>query len=116
MRKLKKGRKFSRKRDQRRALLKSLAAPLFLIEKIKTTEAKAKEVSGFAEKFITRAKKGDLSSRRYLVGCFSEKIAKKLIDELGPRYKERKGGYTRIIKLGPRKSDGAKMAIIELVK
>ena len=116
VRKLKQGRKFSRERNQRRALLKSLAASLFLNEKIKTTEAKAKEVSGFAEKFITRAKKGDLASRRHLIGYFSEKIAKKLIDEIGPRYKERKGGYTRIIKLGPIKSDGARMAIIELEK
>lgn len=116
MRKLKKGRKFSRKRDQRKALLKSLARSLFLNEKIKTTEAKAKEISGFAEKLITRAKKGDLSSRRYLAKFFSRDLVKKLVDEIGPRYKSRKGGYIRIIKFGPRKSDGAKMVIIELIK
>ena len=115
MRKLKKGRKLSRKRDQRRALLKSLAQSLFLKEKIKTTQAKAKELSSFAEKQITLAKRGDLTSRRRLVRYFSKEIAKKLIEEIAPRYKERKGGYTRIIKLGPRKNNGAKMAIIELV-
>jgi len=116
MRKRKKGRKFSRKRDRRRALLKSLVTALFLQEKIKTTEAKAKEISGFAEKFITKAKKGDLATRRFLARFFSKRITKKLIEEIDPRYKERKGGYTRIVKLGLRKSNGAKMAIIELVK
>jgi large subunit ribosomal protein L17 len=116
MRKRKKGRKLSRKRDQRKALLRSLARELFLKEKIKTTEAKAKEVSGFAEKQITRAKKGNLFSRKLLARRFSPKVVKKLVDEIAPKYKERKGGYTRVVKLGPRKSDGAKMAIIELVK
>ena len=116
MRKRKRGRKLSRKKDQRKALLKSLASALFLKEKIKTTEAKAKEVSRLAEKLITQAKKTDLSSRRILVRVFTAKLVKKLVEEIGPRYKDRKGGYTRIIKLGPRKSDGAKMAVIELVK
>jgi len=116
MRKHKKGRKLSRKRDQRRALLKSLASALLLKEKIKTTEAKAKEVASFVEKQITRAKAGSLSSRRLLTRDFSPEIVKKLVNEIAPRYKERKGGYTRIIKLGPRKSNGAKMAIIELIK
>jgi len=115
MKKLKQGRKFSRKKDQRRALLKSLARSIFVFGKIKTTEAKAKEVSSFAEKCITKAKKGDLSARRILLRYFSEEIVKKLIEEIGPKYKERNGGYTRIINLGQRKSDGAKMAIIELV-
>lgn len=122
MRKRKKGRKLSRERNQRRALLKSLAGALLLYEKIKTNEAKAKEVSGLVEKFITQAKKGNLTSRRLLAKSLgggrvaSKKIVKKLVEEIGPRYKERKGGYTRIIKLGPRKSNGAKMAQIELVK
>ena len=116
MRKHKKGRKLSRKRDQRRALLKSLASALLLKEKIKTTEAKAKEVASFVEKQITRAKAGSLSSRRLLTRDFSPEVVKKLVNEIAPRYKERKGGYTRIIKLGPRKSNGAKMAIIELIK
>jgi len=116
MRKLKKGRKFSRKKDQRKALLKSLTRALFLNEKITTTEAKAKEISAFAEKFITRAKKQDLSSRRILAKYFSKNLVKKLVSEIAPRYKEREGGYTRIMKLGPRNTDGARMAIIELVK
>lgn len=112
----KRGRKLSRKRNQRKALLKTLASALILNEKIKTTEAKAKEISSFVEKIITKAKAGKITSRRFLAKFFSPKIVKKLVDEIGPKYKERKGGYTRIIKLGRRKSDGAKMAIIELVK
>lgn len=116
MRKRRKGRKLSRKRDQRRALLKSLASALILKEKIKTTEAKAKEISSFVEKRITQAKIGGISTRRLLIKEFSPEIVKKLVDTLASRYKERKGGYTRIIKLGPRKSNGARMAIIELVK
>ncbi|MEA3344369.1 MAG: 50S ribosomal protein L17 [Patescibacteria group bacterium] len=116
MKKLKKGRKFSREKDQRKALLKSLARSLFLHKKIKTTEAKAKEVSGVAEKFITRGKKQDLASRRILAKYFSKDLVKKIVDDIAPKYKSRPGGYTRIIKLGQRKSDGAKMAIIELVE
>lgn len=116
MRKLKTGRKFSRTRDQRKAFLKALISALVLNGKIRTTQARAKEISGFTEKFITYSKKGDLTSRRRLAKFFPRKVVKKLVDELGPRYKERKGGYTRIIKLGQRKSDGAEMSIIELVK
>ena len=116
MRKQKKGRKLSRKSGQRKALVKALISALILHEKIKTTEAKAKEISGITEKFITQSKKGNLASRRSLASFFSPRITKKIIDELSPRYKDRHGGYTRIIKLGARKSDGAKMAIIELVK
>lgn len=116
MRKRKKGRKFSRTSSQQKSLLKGLARALFLNEKITITGAKAKEVSGFVEKFITKAKKGDLASRRLLLKFFSAEVVKKLIDEIAPRYKKRAGGYTRIMKLVPRKSDGAKMSIIELVK
>lgn len=115
MKKLQKGRKLNRERDQRRALLKTLATSLVLKEKITTTEAKAKELSPFVQRKITRAKKGDLSARRYLSTLFSPRVVKKIMDDLGVRYKERDGGYTRIIKLGQRKSDSAKMAIIELV-
>jgi large subunit ribosomal protein L17 len=115
MKKLQKGRKFNRERDQRRALLKTLAVSLLLKEKIKTTEAKAKELSPFVQRKITRAKKGDLSARRYLLTLFPERVVKKLMDDLGARYKDRQGGYTRVVKLGQRKSDSAKMAIIELV-
>jgi len=116
MRKRKKGRKFSRESSQRKALLKSLAREIFLKEKILTTEAKAKEISPLVEKEITRAKRGDINSKRLLSRKFSPEIVKKLVNEIAPRYKERKGGYTRIIKLGPRRSDGARMAIVELIK
>ena len=111
-----KSRKLSRKRDQRKALLRNLVRELFLKEKIRLTEAKAKEISIFAEKLIQKAKIGDLHSKKLLARKFSPEIVKKLVNEIAPRYKERKGGYTRIIKLGPRKSDGAKMSIIELLK
>lgn len=115
MKKLKQGRKFSREKDQRKALKKSLVRALFLHGKMKTTEAKAKEIAPYSEKMITKAKKGDLAARRDLAKTLSPKLVKKLVEEIAPKYKDRKGGYTRIIKLGPRKSDGAKMAIIELV-
>ncbi len=116
MRNLKKGRKLSRKRNQRKALLKSLARALFLKEKIKTTEAKGKELSGFAQKLITYAKKKDLNSSRYLANFFSKDLVKKIVNEIATRYKERSGGYLRIIRVGKRKSDGAKMVILELLK
>ena len=111
-----KNRKVGRTKNQRKALLRSLALSLITHGKIKTTEAKAKETSPFVEKLITKAKKGDLSARRYLLKYFEPSIVKKMIEEIGPRYKTRKGGYTRIVKLGARKSDGARMAMIELVK
>ncbi len=116
MRKRNKGRKLSRKKDQRKALLRSLCRELFLVEKIKTTEAKAKEISSIAQKYITRAKKNDIAAKRILAGVFSPDVVKKLTNDIAPRYKERKGGYVRIIKIGARESDSARMAIIELVK
>ncbi len=126
MRKRKIGRKFSRERDQRRAFLKSLAANLILKEKIRTTVSRAKETSRFVEKLIsqtinsgqaqTEAKEKLVTKRRLLAKLFSPTVNKKLFQEIGPRYKERKGGYTRVTKLGPRKSDGAAMAVIELRK
>ena len=116
MKKIKKGRKFHRKKDQRKALLQLMARALVLKEKIKTTEEKAKESRSLIEKSITLAKKNNLACRRKLLENFSERIVKKLIEEIAPRYKERNGGYTRIIKIGPRISDGAKMVFFELVK
>jgi len=116
MRKRKQGKKFSRKRDQRKAFLRALSNALILREKIKTTEARAKAIKPLVEKFVTRAKKNDLASRRLLMKFLSPKTVKKLCEEIAPRYKDRKGGYTRVVKLDPRKSDGAKMAIIELIK
>lgn len=109
-------RKFGRKRNQRKALLKSLALSLVMHEKIKTTEAKAKELRPFVEKLITRGKVSGLFSRRLLIARLGDKEgSKKLIEELAPRYKKREGGYTRIIKLPRRISDASPMAIIEFV-
>ncbi|GAI22271.1 unnamed protein product [marine sediment metagenome] len=84
--------------------------------KIKTTQAKAKEIQPMIEKFVTRAKKEGVVQKRLLRKFFNSKIVKKIVDEIAPQFKERKGGYTRIIRKGPRKSDGAKIVIIELVK
>ena len=100
----------------RKALFRVLVNNFFMQEKIKTTEAKAKELRSIAEKMITKAKKGDLANRRLLAQDLTPVMTKKIMSEIAPRYLERQGGYTRIIKLGPRNSDGAHMAIIELVK
>lgn len=116
MRHLKSGRKFHRKTGQRKALMKGIVSSLFLHGKITTTLAKAKEYAPKAEKAITKAKKGDLHSRRVLLRTFTSPVVDKLISEVAPEFKGRNGGYTRIIKLGERKSDSAKMAILELVK
>ncbi len=110
-----KGRKFSRKSDQRKAFLKSLAEALFLRGKIKTTQARAKELRSFAEKLITKAKPADLAAIRNVGSVLTKKTTFKLIKEIAPKYKDRNGGYTRITRLAPRKSDSAKMAIIELI-
>jgi large subunit ribosomal protein L17 len=116
MRKRKAGRKFHRETSQRKALLKSQVQSLVMKEKIKTTEAKAKELRMAVEKAITLGKKKTVQSKRQLAKIFDPETVKKLSDDLGSRYKERPGGYTRIIKLGQRKSDASKMAIIEFVK
>ena len=100
----------------RKALLRVLVNNFLLHEKIKTTEAKAKELRSLAEKMITKAKNGNIANRRVLARDLTPKMVKKIIEEIAPKYNERAGGYTRIIKLGPRNSDGAKIAIIELVK
>ena len=115
MRKRKKGKKFGRVREQRKALLKSLASSLILNKKIKTTETKAKELRRFVEPLITKAKAGDLHRRRLVRKYLPESVTKKLFDEIAPLYKDRPGGYTRIVKLAPRLSDGAKMARIEML-
>lgn len=109
-------RKFGRDKDQRTALLRSLARELFLHGKITTTEAKAKEVRPYAEELITIARVGDLAARRLVAARLANNIiVKKLVDIVAPQYKDRNGGYTRIIKLERRPSDGSKMAVIELV-
>ena len=110
-----KGRIFGRKSGQRKALMKSLASSFFMLGKIKTTEAKAKEVRPRIEKWITRAKKPTLANRRILRATFSNDVTKKIIDH-AVVHATRPGGYTRITKLVRRPGDAAKMAIIELVK
>lgn len=114
MKHLKRGRKFGRRRNQRRALMKSLASSFFVMGRIKTTEAKAKELRPMAEKIITRAQNPSLGNTRILRKSFAEKVVKKIMKQ-AKSVQGRKGGYTRIIKIGPRKRDGARMAIIELI-
>jgi large subunit ribosomal protein L17 len=109
-------RKFGRKTNQRKALLKSLGYSLVVKGKIKTTEAKAKEVRPFVEKLVTLGKKDTLASRRVLEARVGKIAAKKIATKLSPEYKERNGGYTRITKMVRRSSDGAPMAVIEFVK
>lgn len=103
--------------DYRRALYRNLVTDLLNYEKITTTEAKARQVRGLAEKMITLGKQGTLASRRRaLAYVYSKKVAEKVFSDLAERYAERKGGYTRIIKLGARKGDGAPVVQLELVK
>lgn len=116
MRHLKKGRKLGRKKDQWKALMKGLFNSLITKERIKTTEAKAKELRPFAEKLISKSRTKNLAAIRHLARYLTKLNLKKIINQVGPRYQQRPGGYTRIIKLGPRQSDGTKMALIELVK
>ena len=99
-----------------RLLLGGLATQLFEHERIRTTEAKAKALRPVAEHLITFAKRGDVHARRQVLKTVSDRdIVHKLFSEIGPRFAERNGGYTRILKLGQRKGDGAPMALIELV-
>jgi large subunit ribosomal protein L17 len=116
MRKLNKGRKLSMKKGPRTALIRTLTNSFFLHGKIKTTEAKAKVLRPVVEKMITRAKDKTIANQRLLARKLTPIMLKKVFDEIAPEYKGRQGGYTRIIKLGPRNSDSARMAIIELVK
>lgn len=115
MRHLNKGRKFGREKDQRKAFLKSLAVNLIMKGKIKTTEARAKEMRGLLDRLITKTKKGDLVGVRYAEKSLPKAAAAKLFKEVAPKYKDRAGGYSRIVKLGSRGSDGAPMVFIELI-
>jgi len=121
------GRRLNRSKGHRTALRRTLVTELFRHEQIRTTEAKAKAIRSQAEKLITLAKRGlaaqettperGVHARRLAAGRLNDpQIVTKLFEELGPRYVERPGGYTRIIKLGSRKGDAARMAIIELVE
>ena len=116
MRHAKLGRKLGRKTANRKALMMNLASSLIEHKKIKTTDAKAKELRRFIEPLITFAKKGDIHSRRQVLKKIPHKnVVRELFDKIGPQYADRKGGYTRIIKLGFRENDCAPISLIEFV-
>ena len=109
-------RKLGRDSSARKAFLRGIVTSLFQHERIETTEAKAKELRKVADKMLTLAKRGDLHARRQVMAyMMDEDVVKKLFDEVAPKYKDRQGGYTRIIKAGVRQGDAAPMVIIELV-
>ena len=111
-----KNRKLGRTTDQRKAMLRAMVTYLLENGQIKTTVTRAKEVAPVAEKMITLAKKNDLASYRQALGFITkEDVANKLFKEIGPKYADRNGGYTRIVRIGPRRGDAAEMAIIQLV-
>lgn len=108
--------KLGRTAPHRKAMLSNMMTSLFINERVTTTQTRAKELKRTAERVLTCAKKGDLHARRQVLRVIADKqVVAKLFDELGPRYKSRNGGYTRVIKLGPRRGDGAFMSIVELV-
>lgn len=110
------GRKLGRRTEHRQALLQGLVAQLLVHERITTTEAKARDARSLAEHMITKGKSGTLHDRRIAMSTLTNKDAvKKLFDDIAPRYQERSGGYTRLLKVMPRKGDAAAMAILELV-
>jgi large subunit ribosomal protein L17 len=108
--------KLGRDSSARKALFRAVVTALFDKERIETTEAKANEVQKIAEHFITLAKTDNLANRRHaLAYIYDESVVKKLFEQIAPKYSERKGGYTRVIKTGVRKGDAAPMAILELI-
>jgi len=112
-----KGRKLSRTHTHRKALLRNMATSLFRHERIETTTAKAKELRPVAERLITLARRGDVHARRLAGRKIQDRdVLGKLFDDIAPRFSERPGGYTRILRLGTRKGDGAEMSLIELVR
>ena len=109
-------RKLGKPTDQRMAMLRGLVTDLLENEQLKTTVTRAKEVQPLAEKMITLAKQNDLAAyRQALAFLTKEDVAKKLFDQIGSKYADRNGGYTRIVRIGPRRGDAAEMAIIQLV-
>jgi large subunit ribosomal protein L17 len=109
-------RKLGRNSAHRKAMLRNLVTDLLREERISTTDTRAKEARRMAEKMITLGKRGDLHARRQaLAYIYDETVVTKLFEELGPRYADRNGGYTRILKLGPRRGDCAEMVFLELV-
>lgn len=112
----KKGPRLGSNPAHQKLMLSNMAVSLFEHERIRTTEAKAKALRPFAEKLITKAKKGDLHNRRQVLSVIEDReVVHKLFDDIAPRFAERNGGYTRILKIGPRGGDGAPMVLIELV-
>lgn len=110
-------RKLGRTTDHRKAMLRGMVTYLLENGQIETTVTRAKEVRAMAERMITIAKKNDLHAKRQVLAYVTkEAVAKKLFDEIAPSYAERNGGYTKIIKTGPRRGDAAEMAIIQLIK
>jgi large subunit ribosomal protein L17 len=108
------GRKLNRTSAHRKALFRNLVLSLVKHERIKTTDAKAKELRGFADRMVTLGKRGDLAARRLAFNFMQSRDAvKKLFDEIAPRFKERNGGYTRVVKFGYRRGDAAPLSIIE---
>ncbi len=109
-------RKLGRTSEHRNAMLRAMVTYLFENGKIETTVTRAKEVRSMAEKMVTLGKKEELHAKRQVFSYITkETVAKKVIDEYGPKYADRNGGYTRIVKIGPRRGEAAEMAIIELV-
>lgn len=109
-------RKLGRPTDQRMAMLRNLTTSFLKSGRIETTEARAKETKRLAEKMITLAKRGDLHARRQVLAFVTEEeVVKNLFDNIAPKYAERNGGYTRIMKMGPRRGDGAEVVVLELV-
>ena len=109
-------RKLGRDSSARKALFRGMLTSFFQYDRIETTEAKAKELRGLADQMITLAKRGGLHARRQVLAyLMDEDVVKKLFDEIAPKYADRQGGYTRVIKLGLRKGDAAPLALIELV-
>ncbi|OPX29710.1 MAG: 50S ribosomal protein L17 [Candidatus Omnitrophica bacterium 4484_171] len=117
MRHRKKSEKFSRSRAQRKALVKSLLRSLVIYGRIRTTKSKAMAIRSYMDRLISRAKKNDLSSRRLSYNVLgSHTLVKKLFDEIGPRFKDINGGYTRVFNIGYRRGDGALVSIVELTR
>ena len=112
----KKGPRLGGSPSHQRKILANLASSLIVEERITTTQARAKQLRPYVEKMITKARRGDLHARRLVLRKIQDSdVVTKLFDDVAPRYEDRPGGYTRIVKLGPRRGDGAEMALIELV-